>query len=274
MSKARRTTTDGKAACRHTAHRHTAHRHTAHRHAAHRHATHRHTAHRHTTRSHATRLWAACLQAALCALLIALIATLLCGCGASQPPAISPIELAEAKSFPYYTLYWVGETFANRRLTAADGVEGYKPKDGDSIYYGDCVSSESILGSGCLLPLKVTTAIYALHSNLDLGPQRNTLLRGVPAVIFNEGRSIELYTGRLMIDVYSDTPASALAAVKLLQPINAPRFSSVRLPPPVYCPWLTGMRPLAERALLMHLPGAACELFKAALSQSRALKHA
>jgi hypothetical protein len=211
----------------------------------------------------------------LVALLVALTASLLCGCGASQPPAISSLELAEARSFPYYTLYWVGETFAHRPLTAADGVEGYKPKDGDSIYYGDCVSGGSILGSGgCLLPLKVSTAIYALHSNVDLGPQRNTVLRGVPAAIFDDGRAIELYTGRLMVDVYSSSATRALAAVKLLRPINAAASSSAPLPPPVYCPWLAGKRPPSERALLMRLRGGPCELFKAALAQSKALQRA
>jgi hypothetical protein len=183
------------------------------------------------------------------------------------------VELAGAKSFPYYTLYWVGDTFARQPLTSADGVEGYKPKDGDSVYYGDCVGGESLLGpGGCLLPLKVTTVIYALHSNVDLGPQRNTVLRGVPAAIFHEGRAIELYTGRLTIDVYSDSPARALAAVQLLRPINAPGSSGAPLPPPVYCPWLTGRRPPAEQALLNRLPEGACERFKAALAQTRALK--
>jgi hypothetical protein len=223
----------------------------------------------------AARPWPARLRQAIPALLAALTASLLCGCGASQPPTISSTELAEARSFPYYTLYWVGETFVHRPLTAADGVEGYKPKDGDSIYYGDCVSGESILGSGgCLLPLKVTTAIYELHSNVDLGPQRNTVLRGVPAAIFDEGRAIELYTGRLMVDVYSNNPSRALAAVKLLRPINATGSASGPLPLPVYCPWLNGRRPPSEQALLMHLRGGACEIFKAALAQSKALKRA
>ena len=47
--------------------------------------------------------------------------------------------------------------------------------------------------------------IYRLHSNAALGPQRNMLIRGVPATVYDEGRSIELYSGRVAIDIFSDT---------------------------------------------------------------------
>ncbi len=68
---------------------------------------------------------------------------------------------------------------------------------GDSVYYGDCVQRKGIFGGGsCLLPLQVTTVIYRLHSNATLGPQRNTVIRGVPATVYDEGRSIELYSGQ------------------------------------------------------------------------------
>jgi hypothetical protein len=205
--------------------------------------------------------------------IIALLAIALAGCGTSQPPPISSAELAGARTFPYFTLYWVGPRFQRWALTAADGLEGYKPKTGDSVYYGDCLGGEGILSSGgCLLPLKVSSAIYSLHSNVDLGPQRNAVIDGVPATIFNEGRSVELYTGRLTIDVYSNSGARALAAAKLLRPLNAAGSATGRLPLPVYCPELAGRRPAALYRLMQHLPREACELSKAALLQQRALK--
>ncbi len=83
--------------------------------------------------------------------------------------------------------------------------------------------SKGIFGGGsCLLPLQVTTVIYRLHSNAALGPQRNMVVRGVPATVYDEGRSIELYSGRVAIDVFSDTFAHALAAANELRPLNAP----------------------------------------------------
>lgn len=204
---------------------------------------------------------------------VASLCAALTGCGTSQPRRISAAELAGARTFPYYTIYWVGKSFASHALTAADGVDAYKSSSGDSVYYGDCVSGNGVLGSsGCLLPLKVTTSIYALHSNVDLGRQRNTLIRGVPAAIFEDGRSIELYTGRLMIDVYSNTSAGAFTAARMLRPLNTTGSSSSPLPLPVYCPELAGHRPAKVFAVMQHLPGEACENAKAALTQSEALK--
>ncbi len=206
--------------------------------------------------------------------LATLAAAVPAGCGTSKPGPISAAELASARTFPYYTIYWAGPTFEGHPVTAADGMQAYKASTGDSIYYGDCVSGNGPLGSdGCLLPLKVRTTVYSLHSNVELGAQRNTVIRGVPAAIFDEGRAIELYTGQLSIDVYSSTPARALAAANLLRPLNRSGTSSTPLPPPVYCPELAGHRSAAVFATMQHLPGQPCQSTKVALAQREALEH-
>ena len=65
------------------------------------------------------------------------------------------------------------------------------------MYYGDCVKGKGIFGGGsCILPLQVTTVIYRLHSNAPLGRQRNIVVRGVPATVYDEGRSIESFPRR------------------------------------------------------------------------------
>ncbi len=181
-------------------------------------------------------------RAALLIALVLVLAGALAGCGGTEHPgAISPRELAEAQTFPYYRVYWVGPAFDGDRITAADGLRGYIERIGDSVYYGDCVKSKGIFGGGsCVLPLQVTTVIYRLHSNVALGPQRNTVVRGVPAVVYDHGHSIELYTGREAIDIFSDSLAHALAAAKQLKPINAPGSANGSLPAPVFCPGLSG----------------------------------
>src|SRR4030088_1775329 len=74
------------------------------------------------------------------------------GRGTGHPRAIAPGELAEAKVFPYYRLYWVGPSFENHPLAAVDGLRNYLNTVGDSVYYGDCVQSKGIFGGGsCLL---------------------------------------------------------------------------------------------------------------------------
>lgn len=208
-------------------------------------------------------------------LVLVLLATvaLASGCGTVHPPALSSASLAEAQTFPYYRLYWVGPNFAGRPLAAVDGIKSYSAGIGDSIYYGDCVNGKGLLGGGgsCLLPLQVTTVIYGLHSNAPLGPQRNILIRGVPATVYNEERSIELYSGRLAIDVFSDTLPHALLAANELLPLNAPGPASAQLPPPVYCPGLSGpISPVLNRAM-NALPGHPCQKARAAVAAGERL---
>jgi hypothetical protein len=194
------------------------------------------------------------------------------GCATGHPGPISASELAEAQTFPYYRTYWVGPSFDGHPLAAADGLNGYINTVGDSVYYGDCVQSKGIFGGGsCLLPLQVTTVIYRLHSNAALGAQSNMLVRGVPATVYDEGRSIEIYTGRVAIDVFSDTFSHALQATKELLPLNAPGSASVNLPAPVYCPGLSGPEDRELAHAMATLPAHACQRAAAALALTREL---
>lgn len=203
---------------------------------------------------------------------ILLAATLLAGgCATSQPTPITVRELAEAQTFPFFRVYWVGPRFGSYRLVAADGRANYTSSIGDSVYYGNCLpgKTSALGGGGCELPLRITTLIYTRHANASLGAQRNTILRGVPAAIYDGGDTVELYSGRVAIDVFSDDLAEALRAIRALRPLNAPGFGA--LPPPVYCPGLSGPRPAAVRAALLDLPGHACQKVAATLKIDRAL---
>jgi hypothetical protein len=205
----------------------------------------------------------------LAALCVALAAE---GCATGHPRAIPATELAEAETFPYYEVYWVGPSFDGHPLAAADGLRGYINTVGDSVYYGDCVQTKGIFGGGsCLLPLQVTTVIYRLHSNSTLGPQRNMLVRGVPATVYDEGRSIELYSGRVAIDIFSDTLSHALQATTELLPLNAPGSASGNLPPPVYCPGLSGASDPQLTRAMESLPGHACQRAAAAVAFAKQL---
>jgi hypothetical protein len=210
---------------------------------------------------------------ALPALALVAACLLACGCATTQPGPIPARELAEAQTFPYYRLYWVGPRFGSNALSAADGRKSYNSQIGDSVYYGDCLPGKSppLGGGGCQLALQVTTVIYSLHSNATLGPQRNELLRGVPAVIYDGGQSIELYSGRLAIDVFSDSLADALRAVRELRPVNAPGSAAGPLPPPVFCPTLSGPQTAQLRIAMHQLPRRACQRAAASLAADKAL---
>ncbi len=195
------------------------------------------------------------------------------GCGTAHPPPLGGRGLAEAQTFPYFKLYWVGPSFIGKPLAAVDGLKSYSTAIGDSVYYGDCVNGKGLLGGGgsCLLPLQVTSVIYKLHSNSALGAQSNALVRGVPATIYDEGRSLELYSGRLSIDVFSDTLSHALLAASLLRPLNAPGSASGKLPPPVYCPGLSGPESPRIQRVMSHLPGRPCQKAAAAIAAAERL---
>jgi hypothetical protein len=194
------------------------------------------------------------------------------GCATVHPPPISQKALAEAQTFPYYKVYWVGPRFGPSALTAADGRKSYSTAVGDSVYYGDCVRSKGLFGGGsCQLPLQVTTVIYRLHSNAPLGHQRNMVIRGVPATVYDGGRSIELYSGRVAIDIFSDTFAHAQSAAAELMPLNAPGSPTRRLPAPIYCPGLSGPIDGQLRGVMAHLPRHACQSAAAALAEAKRL---
>ncbi len=189
------------------------------------------------------------------------------GCATGHPRPITAGALAEAQTFPYYKVYWVGPTFGGQPLAAADGLKGYINTVGDSVYYGDCVHGKGIFGGGsCLLPLQVTTVIYRLHPNASLGPQRNMVVRGVPATVYDEGRSIEVYSGRVAIDIFSDTFSHSLAAATALLPLNAPGSASGNLPAPVYCPGLSGAIDPKLQKVMAGLPGHPCQRAAAAVA--------
>src|SRR5437763_3939182 len=200
------------------------------------------------------------------------LAALAGGCSTGRPAPIQADALAESQTFPYFRLYWVGPNFGQYHLSAADGLRGYRSNVGPSVYYGDCVHYKGIFGGGsCLLPLQVTTVVYRLHSNATLGPQRNMVVRGVPAVVYDEGRSMELYTGRVAIDIFSDKYSRAIDAARKLVPMNVTEAAGSDLPPPVYCPGLSGRIDARVDEVINHLPGRACERARAQVAYAKGL---
>src|SRR5256885_8947749 len=115
---------------------------------------------------------AGALAAAACALVV-----LASGCSTGRPAPIKRDALAEAQTFPYFRVYWVGPTFGQYHLSAADRLRGYKSNVGAAVYYGACVHYKGIFGGGsCLLPLPVTPAGPRPSSNTTRRPQRTTNL--------------------------------------------------------------------------------------------------
>jgi hypothetical protein len=180
------------------------------------------------------------LRLAAIPLVVAAVAVL-AGCTTHPVSAISAGDLATARKFKEYTVYWAGPEVDGEPLTAADNLSSFVSSNiGFALYYGNCEGRGTFHTAGCTLPLKITTVIYSPHSDASFGPQRWVTLpklNDVPAVVYNGGDSWEIYTDRQAIDIVADTPERALAAVNALEPFNrvpSPGFPA--FPKPFFTP--------------------------------------
>jgi len=171
---------------------------------------------------------------------------LLAGCATHPAHPLSTKQLSYVRKFRLYTIYWAGRRMDGVPITGADSPSEYDPNIGMTLYYGNCERGGALVPNGCTLPLKITTVIYVPQSNAALGPRRKVRLRGVPAVIYDDGHDIQLYTDEMAVDVVADTRRRALEAVAHLTPFN--RGTSVgwpAFPPPQFKPGVTSKQ-LAE----------------------------
>lgn len=168
-------------------------------------------------------------------------AVTLTGCTTHPAPPISASDLARARAFNRFTVYWAGRSVDGIPLTAADNLYNFiNSSVGYAMYYGDCESRGALHTAGCTLPVKITTVIYQPHSNASLGLQRNVRLHGMPAVIYGGGNDIEIYTDRQAIDIAADSPRRALAAVAALKPFNrTPTANFPAFPQPYFQPGIS-----------------------------------
>jgi len=186
-------------------------------------------------------------RAAKIAVLVA-AAGLVAGCATGPAPPISATQLAYAHSFNLFTLYWAGKRVDGIPLTEADGLGDYAPPVGISMYYGNCLHKSPVKLGGCTLPLKITTIWYIPHSNRSLGPRRNIRVHGVPALIFNHGDEVELYTDEMLVDVIGATPKLTMAGVKHLTTFNRkPTAAWPAFPPPDFTPGVSLKQLAAEK---------------------------
>ena len=151
------------------------------------------------------------------------LAGALAGCATAPAPPISAKQLAYARSFNLFTVYWAGKRMDGIPLTEADGLGDYVAPIGVSMFYGNCLHQSLLKLGGCTLPLKITTVWYVPHSNRSLGPQRSVRLHGVPALIFNHGDEVELYTDAMAVDVIGATPKLTMEGVRHLTTLTAAR---------------------------------------------------
>ncbi|MDQ4040145.1 MAG: hypothetical protein M3141_00165 [Actinomycetota bacterium] len=155
--------------------------------------------------------------------------------------------------------YSIGSQFAifpltriGRYCSLPDPLRDPWPTNYVSYIYGDCTPGPE---GPCAPPVEVQSwpscirnvSQYTVgpgHPTLDPDspyPHSKTTINGLPAVVFDGGLQIELYTGRTTIDVYGTDPSVVLEAAGSLEaappipttPVPAPWLTVPSLPPPV-----------------------------------------
>jgi hypothetical protein len=161
----------------------------------------------------------------------------------------SNLTPASVGSFDDYPVYWAGDDgFAGQRLTSinhrlgADSAAPGPAPDYVSVKYGTCESSGS-----CAVPLEIQTWPACLRNREsrmlvpDLDgpgpkeavpyPREDIRVRGVPAAIFDNDTTLEVYTGSETVVVFGNTREEVIDAARELDLANGNR-AAADLPAP------------------------------------------
>jgi hypothetical protein len=145
----------------------------------------------------------------------------------------STFSVAEAQSFSRFPLYDAGPlALGLRRVAVLRRDDG--PADYVSFVYGDCAAQD---GTGCAPPAEIQVwpacvRNLSLYREPDTPSGEQAAVRGVPAAFFEEGRRLELQTGRATVVVFARSRGDALELAGLLRGVNVTVGPGQRLPRP------------------------------------------
>lgn len=146
------------------------------------------------------------------------------GCGDTvQDQPIASNSLEQLVALEEAPVYWLGLSF--RGLQMSEVIPD--PGGAYTLQYGNCtIGGQSI----CVPPLEIVTSPDSSFVPGGHVGGRRLRIRGVPAVSFREGRTIELATGAVVIDIYASSPPLARAAAQTMVPVNRLAVPGSRLP--------------------------------------------
>jgi len=155
--------------------------------------------------------------------LAALCALALCSCGDTlqvQPIPHNALEEVVVAPFP---VYWLGAGFRGLAVSEAS----HDPSDAYTLEYGNCVHG----GQGyCVPPLRLVTSPDNGFLPGGSLPVQQRRIRGANALLAQGGKTIVIATGDVVLDIYAQSAALALAAAQRAVPINAAAVPGEVLP--------------------------------------------
>ena len=147
------------------------------------------------------------------------------GCGDTiQDRPLHDTDLLGIVGVRSVPIYWVGRSFEGMAVSSVSRDVG----GAYAVAYGDCAIGGQ---STCVAPLLLVTTRDNSYVPGQTVARRRIAIRGRRALIAQGGRTIELATGKVVVDVYGQTPALARAAVDSMNAINKPGVPGATLPP-------------------------------------------
>src|SRR5215216_1199803 len=144
------------------------------------------------------------------------------------PAARGDLDRSAVRSFTRFALYSLGNSYEGVPLTAItrrdDAAAAGERVRADYVgfVYGDCVARDE---NGCAPPLEVQVWPACVRSLADYTltpvgaplPHEATMVRGVPAALFEDGLRLELYTGNVTVVIFGLEQAQVLRAAAALR---------------------------------------------------------
>lgn len=146
--------------------------------------------------------------------LAALCALVLGACGDTlQDQPIGPQALESVIVKSRFPVYWLGFKFQHLRIT---GV-AIDPGGAVTIHYGDCLVGGQYT---CVTPLAVVSSPDNSFVPGAGAASRVVQVRGARAISAQDGATLAMATGSVVVSVYAHNPALASAAVETMAPLN------------------------------------------------------
>lgn len=135
--------------------------------------------------------------------------------------ALEPLVLQHA-----YPVYWLGGEFHRLSITEA----AHDPGGAYTIHYGDCSEGGQYT---CVTPVSIVTSPDNSFLPGPATARRELKLRGVRGVVAQQGATIEIATGGVVVEIQAENPRLARAAAQAMTPINRAGLPGAPLPPPL-----------------------------------------
>jgi hypothetical protein len=170
----------------------------------------------------------------------AVVALLTMGCGGGEANPIPPIDrnLAPARQFSAFPLYYRGASYRGLSMTSAGSrdVSAYRRNASIQFTYGQCTPPPNDEHQTCHPPVEINNYASCANALRGWAPRRMVLLRGARArVYYDYGifESVRITTGRTTVVIHAKNERSALDIARGLRSVDGRVSARASFPSPV-----------------------------------------